>query len=67
MYNESLKPNYDPKEWFLSNYNYSGWYEKGDKKAELSEITPKELLDIPPLQLLESDEEELKKGQGLKY
>ena len=46
----SLKhPKYDPEKSFLADHDYSDWYERYDKKYELIDTTPKELVDISPI------------------
>ena len=51
---------FDPEELFREGYGYGVWPENNE------ESTDKEVSnDVPPMQLLEGDQEEVKEGKGL--
>ena len=68
-----LDDKYDPINLFLETYNYNIWFENEKESIDKEEwidkeesIDKAESTDVPPMPPLEGDEEEVRKGKGIK-
>ena len=55
-----MDPKYDPENLFPKTYNCDPWFKTGESTDE------EKSSDVPPILLLEIDEEEIKEGNRLK-